>query len=441
LLQIPMETTQQDDLEKSSAATELPVSSTVSAEFSGPVSLLQRIQLWEDRFGVEARGIERVPPEGRRVASFSDIIQIALTWFSINLVASNSIVGILGPQSFGLSFKDSALICLFGNILGGLGPAYIAGLGPRSGNRTLVILRFVFGWWPAKFCAILQLIGTLGYGLLTALTTGQILSAVSDGKMSVIVGVIVAAVIVLVVCIVGMKIFHVWERHVYPLPYAGSRADRATSRYAIIPAVIMFFILVGVAGPNFDITSPSIGTPEVIRGNRVSFFFVVFNTGFIWAMCAADYFVYYPENTSRTLVGSMTHIGLFLGLLFSELIGAGLAAGAVSNPSWTAALKVGPGTLIVEAFSPLGGFGKFCAVIFALGPISNVIPGVYSSAMAWQVLGRWCEKVPRSVWTVCLPRSLSLAKLHRTLTFITVFWSRRVHCMCHRRAQPDLYGL
>ncbi|KAA8900922.1 nucleoside transporter family [Sphaerosporella brunnea] len=379
-----METTRSDDLKKSSAALELPLptSSTVSSDPPSSLSLLQRIGKWEDKFGVEERGIERVPPEARTAASFFDIIQIGLTWLSINLVASNSVVGILGPQAFHLSFKDSALVCLFANIAGALGPAYIAGFGPKSGNRTLVLLRFVFGWWPAKFCAILQLIGTLGYGLLTALITGQILSAVADGRMTVIVGIIITSVVVLLVCIVGMKVFHVYER------------------YSIIPSLIVFFILAGVAGPNFDLTTPSAGTPEEIRGNRVSFFFVVFNTSFIWAMCAADYFVYYPEQTSRVVVGSMTHLGLFLGLLFSELIGAGLAAGAVTKASWKAALASGPGGLMVEAFVPLGGFGKFCAVIFALGPVSNVIPGVYSSAMAWQVLSRGCEKVPRTVWTI-----------------------------------------
>jgi purine-cytosine permease-like protein len=220
-----MEAPRSDDLEKSAAAIEstppLPVSSTVSFESPGLLSFLERIEKWENRLGVEARGIERVPPGARIAASFSEIIQVALAWFSINLVASNSVVGILGPHVFGLSFRDSALICLFGNIMGAFGPAYIAGLGPKSGNRTLVILRFVFGWWPAKFCAILQLIGTLGYGLLGSLTTGQILSAVTDGTMSVVVGVIVAALIVLLVCIVGMKVFHVYERHAIPIPIFG----------------------------------------------------------------------------------------------------------------------------------------------------------------------------------------------------------------------------
>lgn len=36
--------------------------------------------------------------------------------------------------------------------------------------------------------------------------------------------------------------------------------------------------------------------------------------------------------------------------------------------AWKDALDQGAGTLMVEAFKPLGGFGKFCAVVLALGP-------------------------------------------------------------------------
>lgn len=91
-------------------------------------------------------------------------------------------------------------------------------------------------------------------------------------------------------------------------------------------------------------------------------------------MCAADYFVYYPETTSRWYTGAMTHIGLSLSLLFSELLGAGLASGALTKPEWSAALEIGTGNLMVEAFAPLGQFGKFIAVIMALGPSTSSPP-------------------------------------------------------------------
>ncbi|CCX31836.1 Similar to Purine-cytosine permease fcyB; acc. no. C8V329 [Pyronema omphalodes CBS 100304] len=369
----------------SSSALGSPAESDVSGTPAGAstLSLLQRIAKWEDSVGVESRGIEQVPASQRMEISTSSIIQIALTWCSINMVANNMLVGMLGPHVFGLSFKDSAVIAVLGNLLGCAGPAYIAGYGPGTGNRTLVVLRFVFGWYPAKLCAVLQLIGTLGYGLLDALVTGQILSAVSPhGSMTVVVGVIVAAVIVIIVCGVGMKVFHVYER------------------YQLIPQLMVLCILIGVAGSGFDMSVPSIGDAATVRGNRISFFFAIFNTTFIWSMCAADYFVYYPVSTPRWLIGSLTHVGIFVGIIISEIIGIGLASGAVKEGAWKDALDQGAGTLMVEAFKPLGGFGKFCAVVLALGPIANTIPGVYSSALAFQILHQKAILIPRFFWTI-----------------------------------------
>lgn len=90
-------------------------------------------------------------------------------------------------------------------------------------------------------------------------------------------------------------------------------------------------------------------------------------------MCAADYFVYYPVETPRWLIGTLTHIGIFLGILISEIIGIGLALGAVKDGAWKDALDQGAGTLMVEAFKPLGEFGKVCAVVLALGPSKLII--------------------------------------------------------------------
>ena len=136
----------------------------------------------------------------------------------------------------------------------------------------------------------------------------------------------------------------------------------------------MVCILIGSAGPHFNLATPppsANGIPTgaaILAGSRISFFFAVFNSVFSWSMVSADYFVYFPATTPRLLVGSMTHIGIFLGAFIMEVIGVGLATGALVKPEWESALAIGPGALMAEAYKPLGGFGKFCAVILALGP-------------------------------------------------------------------------
>jgi purine-cytosine permease-like protein len=57
---------------------------------------------------------------------------------------------------------------------------------------------------------------------------------------------------------------------------------------------------------------------------------------------------------------------------------------------------------VVAAYDSLKGFGRFCAVIVALGEIANIIPGTYSAALGCQVLGRYGQAVPRWVWACLL---------------------------------------
>lgn len=68
------------------------------------------------------------------------------------------------------------------------------------------------GWWPSRLCVLLDIVIMLGYGMIDTLIGGQILSAVSDQTMSVVVGVIVVAIISWVVTVCGLPVFHLYER-------------------------------------------------------------------------------------------------------------------------------------------------------------------------------------------------------------------------------------
>lgn len=98
----------------------------------------------------------------------------------------------------------------------------------------------------------------------------------------------------------------------------------------------------------------------------------------------------------------LTFAGLALSFWFVDLIGIGLACGVVTNPAWSHAYDVSSGALIVAGYGPLGGFGKFCAVIIALGVIANCVPSTYSAAIDCQIMGRWGQMLPRWTWVVFL---------------------------------------
>jgi purine-cytosine permease-like protein len=120
-----------------------------------------------------------------------------------------------------------------------------------------------------------------------------------------------------------------------------------------------------------------------------------------WAGAASDYYVYYPETTPKWLVFLMTQIGLTFAFMFVNMMGIGLASGvmASTNQAWVDANAVSQGALITAGFGPLGSFGKFCAVIMALGTIANSSPGTYSAALGFQMLGSYPKRVPRWFWS------------------------------------------
>lgn len=68
------------------------------------------------------------------------------------------------------------------------------------------------GYWPAKIACFLNIIIMVGYGTIDCIVGGQILSAVSGGTMSIVVGIVIVALVSWVVAVFGIKIFHIYER-------------------------------------------------------------------------------------------------------------------------------------------------------------------------------------------------------------------------------------
>lgn len=368
-----------------STASEISTESVAEAEvlmIADPRNRLERLANKFDRlFGLEARGIQQVPESARRgKPTARDYVWMWSIWFSANCTAVQFTAGILGPVSYGLGLVDSILLCTFGTIFGSICSAYMSTFGALSGNRTVVVARFAMGYWPAKLAALFNIVINVGYGLIDCVVSGQILSAVSGGTLSPIVGIIVTALITWAVSTFGIKLFH---------PYQG---------YAWIPQVAILFILIGCASPKFDAVTPSQGTGTTLVGDRLSYFFLTASVPLGWASQSADFYVYFSKSSNRYLIFLMTFLGLLLGKCFVEFLGIGLATGLANNPSWAAAFDVSLGALLVEAFSPLGAFGHFCCVVLALGICANVIPSTYSTGLSFQLLDPSAERIPRLFW-------------------------------------------
>ncbi|MCJ1272898.1 hypothetical protein MMC21_000687 [Puttea exsequens] len=330
------------------------------------------------RYNLEARGVQRVEPhETHR----KDYMQAFLLWISVNLAAVNITLGMLAPTVYELSFKDAAFCAVFGSLLGSLAVAYMATWGPVSGNRTMIIARYTFGWWPSKLIVLLNLIILLGYSMIDLVVAGQLLNAVSsNGKLPVVVGIIIVAIISWVITTFGIHIFHIYMR------------------YAWLPQLIAVCILYGVSSSKFDLQTASQGDPRTITGNRISFFSLCLSAAITYTGGAADFFVYYPPSTPRLPMFAISLLGLVFSFTFALIVGIGLASAVATNADYAAAYDIGQGNLLVEGFSTLGGFGKFLGVVIALGLIANVVFPTYSSGIDFQILGRVAQKIPRFVW-------------------------------------------
>jgi hypothetical protein len=68
----------------------------------------------------------------------------------------------------------------------------------------------------------------------------------------------------------------------------------------------------------------------------------------------------------------MTFTGLALSISMTYLMGVGLASGTFTNKDWDDAYGVSAGALILAGYNGLGGFGKFCGAIIALGLVSRI---------------------------------------------------------------------
>lgn len=73
------------------------------------------------------------------------------------------------------------------------------------------------GFNPSKFCCCLNVLTNLGYGMMSAMVGGQLLSQMTDGAVSVVIGIIIVALVSLVVATFGMHIFQFYERYSHPL--------------------------------------------------------------------------------------------------------------------------------------------------------------------------------------------------------------------------------
>lgn len=328
-----------------------------------------------DRFGVEARGIERVPPSDRHQTNPIDSFTM---WMAANTTISTLSLGTLGSSVFYLGLRDGILTILFFNLLSTLPVAYFSTWGPRLGLRQMTISRFSFGYWFNYFPVVLNCIACMGWSTINSIVGGQTLRAVSQShKIPEAVAIILIALMTLVISFFGYKVVHLYEKLVW------------------IPVFVIFIIMAGETIPHM-VTGPWGGSGSVEAASVLSFGAAIFGFGIGWSSLAADYSVNYSEDIKAWKVFFWTYAGLNIPLVLIESLGMGMMTTFTNKPSWGERYdEGGVGGLMGAALSPMGGFGQFLLVLLALSIVANNIPNLYSFALTFQVLGPWAQAIPR----------------------------------------------
>ncbi|KAJ5332517.1 uncharacterized protein N7506_006300 [Penicillium brevicompactum] len=322
----------------------------------------------------ENGGIVRIHPEEREPVTSSTTLHMFLMWFSMTLATNNIVVGSMGTLVLGLSFKDAALCGIFGCLIGTSVIGYISTYGPKSGIRTLITARYSMGYYPSKFCCLLNLFTNIGYSMVNSVV-------VSGGHLSVLVGITIVAVSSWAMALFGMKIFQLYER------------------VAWLPQLLVLCIMIGSAGPHFNFSDVVSDNPQHLAAKRITFISLTFSIGLAWAPLASDYYVYYPSDLKSWRTFLVTMIASLQAMSLTLIMGIGLGSILASSAYYAEKYGTSPGGMLMTAYDSLGGFGKFCAVINVLSMVANNTPGSYSMGLNLQMLGGAFGKVPRPVFT------------------------------------------
>ncbi|KAF9869599.1 NCS1 nucleoside transporter [Colletotrichum karsti] len=348
-------------------------------DFAAGTSTYAKLQRLAGKFGVEQRGIERVPEDER----INDTIaNVGTLWCSANMVVSSFAIGVLAIPVFNLGFLDTALTIIFINALGIMPVCFFSTFGPKFGLRQMVLSRYWYGYYAVKLIAVFNILACLGWSSVNTIVGAQLFHAVNN-DMPGWAGILVIAIATLIICTFGYRIVHTYER------------------FSWIPCFIIFLIVLGVfahSGKFNNMLPLNSGPSEA--GSVLSFAASVFGFATGWTSYAADYTCYYPASTPRLRVFLVTFTGLFFTLCFTELLGAAVMTASVQDPVFSEAYSAsGIGGLLAAVLVPrLGGFGQFCLVVLALSIIANNCPNIYSVSLSLQVLSRHTARVPRWVW-------------------------------------------
>ncbi|KAJ5125905.1 Ribosome biogenesis protein ENP2 [Penicillium atrosanguineum] len=339
-----------------------------------------KVRYYEDlldrKLGIESHSLDRVHPENRNSPSLP---VMAFMWASATMNISCFSTGFLGRQ-FGLSLGETIPIVIFATLLGAMVTGWCATMGPGTGLRQVAISRYSLGYYPSSIIALLNVIEQLGWASVNCITGGLALNAVSDGHVSIAVGVVIIACVSLLFSFVGLRGVLLYEK------------------YAWIMFFIIFIIIYGEAAHRANLSEASTVTGMTKSGNALSLIGVIYGSSASWSSIVSDFYVHYPVDTSKVKIFTYTTLGITIPTCIGMLLGACISSALDTNPEWAAAYDTGIGEILKTIIYPTG-FAKFLLVLLVLSGIGVNCIAIYSGALSAQLFAPPFAKVPRVLWS------------------------------------------
>lgn len=286
-------------------------------------------------------------------------------WAGANIAPINWVLGALGIE-IGLSFAETVVVLVIGNVVGMVTFGFFVLMGQRTGVSQMVMSRSAFGrrgsYLPAAiqglisagWCAVntwivldlvLALVAKLGYHggtdlkiLVVVLVMGLQTWLAARGFKSI--ATFERWTVPITFCVLIAMTIVAWTRNNVQWGYAGAHLHGA----ALLSAESTIMTAIGIGW------------------------------GCTWFAYASDYSRFIPRATSRARVFFASVFGQFLPVVWLGVFGATLA---------TVSQKVDPGALVVANFGVLA----IPVLLLVLhGPIATNILNIYSCSLCAQTL-------------------------------------------------------
>ncbi|KAK7700781.1 hypothetical protein SLS57_011973 [Botryosphaeria dothidea] len=343
------------------------------ASSSSTAKFLRKLTSW----GVEVRGIAPVPEKDQTKTQY---INILFVWLSMLTNLLPIITGMVGTLSFGLSLRDASLTILFFSLLCYIPTAYMNILGPQTGMRQMVQARYSFGYFFVTIVVLLNMMTIVGFTVIAGIVAGQTLSAVSDGKISLALGIVITFLVGLFVSFCGYRVIHIYNR------------------WSWLGVLVCFIIMTGCGGKHLSQqaeTQPADGPLILNFGCLIAGFSIAF------AGLMSDYSVYYRPDAPSARMFWYAYLGQILPTILLMILGAAIGGAVPNVPGWNEGHeRFSTGGVLEAMLRPAGGFGKFIAVLLAFSLIGNVSASMYSVNLNWQILVPWFAHLPRIIFSV-----------------------------------------